>query len=80
MSSAHVIQMASPKVFKSRLKGQVACYACISFADDSSSQQFDDGSSITDLYQTLGKVKGKDLTVIYSILIITHKLAASFFF
>ncbi|EFO27568.1 hypothetical protein LOAG_00917 [Loa loa] len=54
--SGHAIHMLSPKVFKSRLKGQVACYVCISSASHSDSQQFCDGNAITDLYQTVEKI------------------------
>lgn len=57
VTSDYVIHVPSPKLFKSRLKGQVACYACISFANDSNLQQFHDGNSTADLYRTLEKVK-----------------------
>ncbi|KAM3718374.1 Uncharacterized protein ACO02O_10335 [Dirofilaria immitis] len=58
--SGHVIHVPTPQVFKSRLKGQVACYSCVSLLNDSHSQQFDDDNSkfnisITDLYNTLEK-------------------------
>ncbi|KAL3994950.1 putative integral membrane protein [Acanthocheilonema viteae] len=55
MTSGHVIHVPSPKVFKSRLKGQVVCYACISSINDFNSRQSNDSNSTTDLYQTLEK-------------------------
>uniref|UniRef100_A0A0R3RVL6 Protein quiver n=1 Tax=Elaeophora elaphi TaxID=1147741 RepID=A0A0R3RVL6_9BILA len=55
MTSGHVIHVPSPKVFKSRLKGQVVCYACISYANDSNSQEFNGTNPSADLYQTLEK-------------------------
>ncbi|EJW81981.1 hypothetical protein WUBG_07110 [Wuchereria bancrofti] len=55
VASSHIVHAPSPKVFKSRLKGQVVCYACISSANDSDPRQSYDGSSTTDLYRTLEK-------------------------
>uniref|UniRef100_A0A915PVQ3 Protein quiver n=1 Tax=Setaria digitata TaxID=48799 RepID=A0A915PVQ3_9BILA len=61
MNSGHVVHVPSPHVFKSRLKGQVACYSCISLMHDSTSRQlYEEDSNIiinitADLYKTLGK-------------------------
>uniref|UniRef100_A0A8R1XM10 Uncharacterized protein n=1 Tax=Onchocerca volvulus TaxID=6282 RepID=A0A8R1XM10_ONCVO len=58
--SGHVIHVPSPHVFKSRVKGQVACFSCVSFTNDFNPRQFYDtnfkfNTSTTALHQTLEK-------------------------
>uniref|UniRef100_A0A915B1G4 Protein quiver n=1 Tax=Parascaris univalens TaxID=6257 RepID=A0A915B1G4_PARUN len=58
--NAHTVHTYSPHQFKSRIKGQVACYSCVSFTRDLANYRFleidpPSAKNISDLHDVLSK-------------------------